>query len=154
MADALATRLGETVQTPKVNAESFYDHEYHSHRHAHLITNEEYFWARAKASVRLNFRGVNPRLRILEVGCGIGQNIASLPDAWGYDVSQEARDHCRARGIRVFDHPEEIPAASFDVVLSRHCLEHTECPLEHLKQIFRYLTPAGRLILSYEVYVW
>lgn len=71
--------------------EKFYDNNYHKNRHTSLLENGEYFWVRARASARLSLKHVPPGAKILEYGCGIGQNIACVPNAFGFDISQEAR---------------------------------------------------------------
>jgi len=125
----------------------FYDNVYHGLRHKALLEDEEYFWSRAKASVKLNFGGIPPNARVLEFGCGIGQNIALVPNAIGFDVSREAVEACRRRNIPVFDNIKDIPRDYFDIILCRHVLEHVPSPLDTLQQIRSFLKPSGKLIL-------
>ena len=141
-----ATDLSNPTGGPGTGA-AFYDRAYHGRRHAHLLRDDEYFWARARASARFYFTPAERARRVLEVGCGIGQGIAALPDAAGYDPSAEARRACRARGLRVFDRPEDIPERAFDILFHRHCLEHVEDPLAHLADSRRWLRPQGYLYL-------
>jgi SAM-dependent methyltransferase len=127
---------------------NYYDNLYHQKVHSRYFANDTYYWARAEAAAKLNFSGIDTnQLRILEYGCGYGQNIACLPDAWGYDISDLARTECLKRGLKIFSNPQEIPANSFDIVLSRHCLEHVENPLENLIWLKKYIKPGGVLIL-------
>jgi len=126
---------------------NYYDRGYHSRIHANLISNDEYFWSRAYASARLYFRGVLPGERIFEFGCGIGQGIAALENASGWDISVEAREECRKRGIPVYDELDEVPRKSWDVVFCRHALEHFEHPLEVLKVMKDLVAEGGDLYL-------
>ena len=87
----------------------FYDNIYHKRRHLHLLKDEEYFWSRAKASAKLNFGKIPPDARVLEFGCGIGQNIVSVPAAFGFEVSHETIESCKQRNIPVFDNIDIYP---------------------------------------------
>jgi SAM-dependent methyltransferase len=131
----------------ETHLKDFYDNNYHKNRHTSLLQDEEYFWARAQASYRLNLKHIPPEAKVLEFGCGIGQNIAFIPNASGFDISQEARKACKQRQIPVFDDLGDIPPAVFDIVLCRHALEHVPLPLETLQKIRKFLKPGGRPIL-------
>ena len=124
-----------------------YDRQYHSQRHAHLIYDDEYFWARAKASADLYFSSQEQAKRIFEYGCGIGQGIASLPHAAGWDVSAEAREICRRRNLQVYEDLDDVPRKAWDIVLCRHVLEHLENPLEHLRLMRELIVDHGELFL-------
>jgi SAM-dependent methyltransferase len=137
-----------TQEYPTGNKD-YYNQDYHNVVHSDHYASDEYFWARAAAAAKLNFRDI-PDLSsctVLEYGCGYGQNIACLPNAVGYDVSHIALDACRHRGIKVCESIAEIPREYFDVVLSRHCLEHLEHPLDNLVLLSKFLKPDGQLVL-------
>jgi len=125
----------------------YYDHDYHRLRHPMLLSDEEYFWSRARASAELNLGPVSKEARILEYGCGLGQNIALVPGAVGYDPSTDAVRACAKRNIPVFDTVKDIPKSYYDVVLCRHVLEHVPSPLEALEVMRSVLRPSGLLIL-------
>ena len=123
-----------------------YDRGYHSKHQEPLFTDERYFIARAELS--LDYFTARERAgRVFDYGCGLGATIALLPDAEGWDVSAEAREACRRRGIRVYENLGDVPAGSYDVVICRHVLEHVEDPLGTLRTIRRLLKPEGTLIL-------
>ena len=94
------------------------------------------------------------RPRILDVGCGTGGNVEMLArfgDAEGVDVSAEALDFCRARGL-----PNVRPGAaeslpyedqSFDLVTSLDVVEHLDDDVAGLSEIRRVLRPGGRALL-------
>ena len=124
-----------------------YDRRYHSQRHAQLISDDEYFWARSKASADLYFSRQEQAKRIFEYGCGIGQSIASLPHAAGWDVSTEAREICRRRNLNVYNDMDSVPQKAWDIVLCRHVLEHLESPLEHLRLMRELIADHGELFL-------
>jgi hypothetical protein len=77
----------------------------------------------------------------------MGQNYAGLPESAGYDVSVQARDGCRQRGLKVFDSPDDIPRDAWRVVLCSHVLEHVEQPLEHLLFMKSLLIHNGTLVV-------
>jgi len=133
-------------------SDPYYDEGYHARRHKALIEDEEYFRARAEASARFYFAPAELGVRVFEYGCGIGQGIAALPNAAGWDVSSEAREACRRRGLRVFDRLEDIPPAAWDIVFCRHVLEHVEDPLDALRAMRGLVAGGGelRLILPRE----
>jgi SAM-dependent methyltransferase len=135
------------IELKALDKDPIYDTGYHAQRHAHLIAEEEYFWARAEASARLYFSYGERSKRIFEYGCGIGQGIASLPNASGWDVSTEAREHCRRRNLTVYDNIDMVPRKAWDIVFCRHVLEHLENPLEHLKLMRELIVESGELFL-------
>lgn len=130
------------------NLSEYYDGDYHVKRHASLLRDTEYFWARSEAAKRLYFgRFSQPYGRVLEYGCGMGQNIALLKDAVGYDCAEIALTACRNKGIATYTQEKDIPLNAFEFVLCRHVLEHVEDPLQVLRRLLSFLTGNGTLIL-------
>jgi len=127
--------------------DTVYDKGYHSQRHAHLIGEDDYFWARAEASARLYFSPEERSKRIFEYGCGIGQGIAALPNASGWDVSSEALEICLRRNLKVYKDIDSVPRKAWDIVLCRHVLEHLENPLEHLKLMRELIVEYGEILI-------
>jgi SAM-dependent methyltransferase len=110
-------------------------------------------WLDVQAPYRWNLR----RLRLgrtLEVGCGIGRNLAHLPPgSAGIDPNPHAVAAARRRGLAAFE-PDAFrvsPFASerFDAVLFAHVLEHLRpaaaeaLVAEHLA----FLRDGGRVVL-------
>jgi len=94
------------------------------------------------------------RPRILDVGCGTGANLQMLAEfgvAEGVDVSAEALDFCRARGLgRVRQGAaESLPYedAQFDLVTGLDVVEHLDDDVAGLREMFRVLRPGGRALL-------
>ncbi len=106
----------------------------------------KYFRARAETALSY-FSAEDRDRRIFEFGCGIGQSIALLKNAEGWDISSEALEACRRRGIRVYDDLEQVPRGQYDIVFCRHVLEHLEAPLEALRTMRKLLCPGGFLLL-------
>lgn len=131
----------------KSDLKKYYDEGYHHVIHAGMMEDESYYRARSEAFSRLYFTAEERQLRILDYGCGLGQTVAALPNACGYDASREAREVARAHGVKVFDALSDIPASGFDIVICRHALEHVPDPLDVLTALGSYLQPEGKLIL-------
>jgi SAM-dependent methyltransferase len=94
------------------------------------------------------------RPRILDVGCGTGANLQMLAEfgvAEGVDVSAEALEFCRARGLgRVRQGAaESLPYedAQFDLVTGLDVVEHLDDDVAGLREMFRVLRPGGRALL-------
>ena len=93
-------------------------------------------------------------LNILDVGCGTGANLQMLSqfgDAQGVDVSPEALDFCRARGLAKLRQgaAESLPYEdeSFDLVTGLDVVEHLDDDLAGLKEMRRVLRSGGRALL-------
>ena len=92
--------------------------------------------------------------RILDVGCGTGANLQMLAHygaAEGVDVSSEALEFCRARGLSKVKQgaAEALPFedASFDLVTGLDVVEHLDDDLAGLREMRRVLRPRGRALL-------
>lgn len=142
--DGLLSKEGDRMSD---KLKEFYDHQYHNVVHHAMMEDDDYFFARAQAFKEIYFSDFPADSRVLDYGCGLGQSVVLLADAWGYDPSAEARDLARQRGLKIFDTPDAIPQHSFDVVLCRHALEHMPNPTEVLETLRTYLKANGTLLL-------
>lgn len=93
-------------------------------------------------------------LNILDVGCGTGANLEMLSqfgNAEGVDVSVEALDFCRARGLQQvkLGAAEALPYAanSLDLVTALDVVEHLDDDVAGLKEMRRVLRADGRAVL-------
>ena len=139
------------IETAKENSKYKYEESYHDYTHHFLLENEKYYQARAMISYMKYFSDIDTSKLILEYGVGLGQNIAALPNAYGYDISMFALKKCSERGLKVFN--KNSPRPVFDMVFARHVLEHLENPLEELNNMSKWLKPGGtiRLVVPLEV---
>jgi len=94
----------------------------------------------------------NPR--ILDVGCGTGANLkmlATFGAAEGVDISPQAVDFCRERGLDSvkLGAIEQLPyeSGSFEVVTALDVIEHLDDDVAGLREIRRVLSRNGRLLL-------
>ncbi|MCY2995552.1 MAG: class I SAM-dependent methyltransferase [Planctomycetota bacterium] len=129
-------------------ASAYYDRDYYSAVMRRLLDDEGYYQTKARCAAKLYFGSFpHPYGKILEYGCGIGQNLAALDQAVGYDASREALALCRQHRIETLAKEADIPPRHFHFVLCRHVLEHVEFPLTVLRRLFSFLRDDGLLIL-------
>jgi SAM-dependent methyltransferase len=137
----------ETTLSPEVEHTSLdYESWYHSTRHSNHF-NEDYYNARAKIATTKFFSGVDKNIRLLDFGCGLGQNIYYMPNAMGYDISEFGKEFCKKKGIDVTTDLDSIPNESFDVAFSSHVLEHHPHPKTMLEIMNSKLKKGKKLIL-------
>src|SRR4029077_5057736 len=88
-------------------------------------------------------------LRILDVGCGTGANIEMLAqygEAEGVDVSDDALEFCRQKGLRAQKGlAETLPYEDewFDLTTALDVIEHLDDDLAGLRDMFRVTKSGG-----------
>ena len=93
----------------------------------------------------------NPK--ILDVGCGTGGNLEMLAKfgaAEGVDVSDDALEFCRRKGLKAHKGlAESLPFAdeSFDVVTALDVVEHLDDDIAGLREIHRVLKIGGKSLI-------
>ena len=144
----------ELYQYGELVNESAYAGEYHSGYQKHLAKKIR------TARVRLNRlapllkrSGAEPR--ILDVGCSVGATLDAARffswDAVGVDISQDAVDACRSRGldaIKVEGTRLPFEDNQFDAVVNWHVVEHVEDVRQTLTEWQRVLKPGGILFME------
>jgi SAM-dependent methyltransferase len=119
-----------------------FDDEYYEA--AGLADDRIALWWYARIIRRLRPQGG----RLLELGCGTGHLLKRLTphfEACGFDVSPAARAVCRrvAPAAQLFDDWEGLPAASFDLIVSLHTLEHVREPFSAIERVASLLRPGA-----------
>jgi SAM-dependent methyltransferase len=100
----------------------------------------------------------NPK--ILDVGCGTGANLEMLANfgaSEGVDVSDDALEFCRAKGLKVHKGLAEelpFPDESFDVVTALDVVEHLDDDVAGLKEMHRVLKRGGKTLIFVPAFMW
>jgi SAM-dependent methyltransferase len=101
------------------------------------------------------------RPQILDVGCGTGANLMLLSnfgDAEGVDISPDALEFCRERGLQRLSlgAAESLPYedGKFDLVTAFDVVEHMDDDVAGLREMRRVLTPGGRILLFVPTFMW
>lgn len=98
--------------------------------------------------------------KILDVGCGTGANIEMLSqygDAEGVDVSDDALEFCRRKGLKAQKGLAEIlPYAdeSFDLTTALDVVEHLDDDVAGLKEMFRVTKTGGYSLIFVPAYMF
>jgi SAM-dependent methyltransferase len=99
-------------------------------------------------------------LRILDVGCGTGANIQMLSqygDAEGVDVSDDALEFCRRKGLKAQKGlAETLPYANetFDLTTALDVVEHLDDDIAGLKEMFRVTKSGGYSLIFVPAFMW
>ena len=99
-------------------------------------------------------------LRILDVGCGTGANLEMLSQfgsAEGVDVSDEALDFCRSKGLAVQKGlAETLPYAdnTFDITTALDVVEHLDDDVAGLKEMHRVTKTGGYSLIFVPAFMW
>ena len=100
----------------------------------------------------------NPKL--LDVGCGTGANLemlAQFGSAEGVDVSDDALEFCRRKGLTVQKGLAEslpYPDNSFDITTALDVVEHLDDDIAGLKEMYRVTKPGGHSLIFVPAFMW
>lgn len=98
--------------------------------------------------------------RILDVGCGTGANLAMLAQfgtAEGVDVSDEALEFCRRKGLNAQKGlAEKLPFAdeSFDLTTALDVVEHLDDDVAGLNEMRRVTKVGGYSLIFVPAFMW
>ena len=99
-------------------------------------------------------------IRILDVGCGTGANLEMLSqfgEAEGVDVSDDALEFCRGKGLNVQKGlAEKLPYkdGAFDVTTALDVVEHLDDDIAGLKEMFRVTKTGGYSLIFVPAFMW
>lgn len=124
-----------------------YEKKYHSTVHKNLLENEEYYSFRAKCADKDYWKYLQGR--VLEFGCGLGQNIfLHKENSIGIEISEFALEVCKKNGIRTIRDIRDVRDNSLDGILCIHVLEHLVNPYEIIEEFHRVLKKSSRLVIA------
>jgi len=112
------------------------------------------------AALRTADRSVRVPLRILDVGCGTGANVEMLlqyGEAEGVDVSDDALEFCRRKGLKVQKGlAETLPYAdeTFDLTTALDVIEHLDNDIAGLKEMYRVTRSGGYSLIFVPAFMW
>ena len=86
---------------------------------------------------------------VVDFGCGGGYLLKNLncKRKIGIEINSTAKVVAEENGIEVYTSSSDLPSDFADVIISNHVLEHTECPLNELKGLFRILRKGGEFVI-------
>lgn len=99
-------------------------------------------------------------IRILDVGCGTGANLEMLSQfgaAEGVDVSDDALEFCRRKGLSVQKGlAETLPYEdeTFDVTTALDVVEHLDDDIAGLKEMYRVTKTGGYSLIFVPAFMW
>jgi SAM-dependent methyltransferase len=125
---------------------------------------DHHWWFAGRRSVlwaMLRRAGIVKPMRVLDAGCGTGRNLqvyGVLGRAYGVDISEDAVEFCRRRGLSKVQQAslDALPfgEGAFDLVLACDVLEHIADDRAALKELRRVTSPDGRLVITVPAYGW
>ena len=104
--------------------------------------------------------GTQNAIRILDVGCGTGANLemlAQFGEAEGVDVSDDALEFCRLKGLKAQKGlAEELPFAdeTFEITTALDVVEHLDDDIAGLKEMFRVTKGGGYSLIFVPAFMW
>ena len=105
-------------------------------------------------------QSADTKLRILDVGCGTGANIemlSSYGEAEGVDVSDDALEFCRRKGLKVQKGLAEklpYPDETFDLTTALDVVEHLDDDISGLKEMYRVTRSGGYSLIFVPAFMW
>lgn len=89
---------------------------------------------------------------IADFGAGGGNMIGGMTrvrERWTVDVNPHARNYAQTEyGLHAVEYPEDLPDNYFDVIFSTSAMEHMECPVQELRELYKKVKPGGKIIVG------
>ena len=140
-------------------------------QHTYAIMDEvegSHWWFVGRRSILDSFlkgivakiRKPDATLKILDVGCGTGANIEMLSaygESEGVDVSDDALEFCRKKGLKVQKGlAETLPYDNdaFDLTTALDVVEHLDDDIAGLKEMFRVTRGGGYSLIFVPAFMW
>ncbi len=140
-------------------------------KHTYAIMDEvegSHWWFVGRRAILESFlktivekiRNPQSAIRILDVGCGTGANIEMLSqygDAEGVDVSDDALEFCRLKGLKVQKGlAETLPYEdeTFELTTALDVIEHLDDDVAGLKEMYRVTKSGGYSLVFVPAFMW
>ena len=140
-------------------------------QHTYAIMDEvegSHWWFVGRRAILESFLGPitsklrtpHAELRILDVGCGTGANIEMLSQygaAEGVDVSDDALEFCRRKGLKVQKGlAETLPYEdeSFELTTALDVIEHLDDDVAGLREMYRVTKRGGYSLIFVPAFMW
>jgi SAM-dependent methyltransferase len=116
----------------------------------------QYWWSNRFYALLARRHGPQ-RGRVLEIGCGLGHLLSWLVDRYrvvGADINAWALSQARLNVpigdfcLLTADDLGAFPAGVFQIVISKHVVEHLENPERSIAEMSRVLSPGGILLMA------
>lgn len=127
---------------------------------SNIVKSFESRLSAARADGEAAKAGRQNTLRILDVGCGTGANLEMLSrfgQAEGVDISDEALEFCRLKGLRVQKGlAENLPFddESFEITTALDVVEHLDDDLAGLRELHRVTKSGGYSLIFVPAFMW
>lgn len=129
---------------------------------------DKHWWFVGRRAILESFletivQGLKPKAqspKILDVGCGTGANLEMLArfgSAEGVDVSDEALEFCRKKGLTVQKGlAETLPYddESFDITTALDVVEHLDDDIAGLREMHRVTKSGGYSLIFVPAFMW
>ncbi len=123
-----------------------YDMNYHADKFGEMLKDKNKYLSRGRfVSGEIFKYDFDKESKVLEFGCGIGQNLVIIKNAYGFDIDKELYPFLKERGIKTFNSLKEIPNKFFDEILLSMVLEHLPNPIETLTFLRKKLKKNGKI---------
>ncbi len=140
-------------------------------QHTYAIMDDvegSHWWFVGRRAILEDFlRGIVAKLdvskderRILDVGCGTGANLEMLSafgEAEGVDVSDDALEFCRRKGLTVQKGlAETLPFEdeTFDLTTALDVVEHLDDDIAGLREMYRVTKYGGYSLIFVPAFMW
>ncbi len=123
-----------------------YNTNYHQNKFNKLLTNRQYFMLRG-IYAKNNYFDIDfdEDNKILEFGCGVGNNLSHIKNRYGYDINKSLYPALKKQGIIMYNKQNDIPDNYFDDILICMVLEHLPNPIATLNFLKGKLKDNGRI---------
>ena len=88
--------------------------------------------------------------KVLDFGCGGGFLLKNIncKEKTGVEINKVAREYCNnVNNINCFEKIDIIEDNAYDIIISNHCIEHVDSPVDILKQLYKKLKKGGKIII-------